>query len=232
MVRFRSKSEKALEQGADLYETGLEPQSQDIPLTDGDRWPRWRYQRHVYSKFQRPFWLAGVINATGQMSTTFIDGIAHFFEALEGFSVVELGNAAEAITDFYLTANSMDAGRIVTDTSVNVASQAAFTLTCPAGHTHKVSVASIRNSTDVSHGSITYTPNGGTASVFTQVTGCTTIAETNVLLGGAGPGSQGAMSGLKGPLWMQEGDTLETEDLNFGVADVMRHDFIFEDYTL
>lgn len=127
-----------------------------------------------------------------------------------------------------------DARSIVTDTDVDVVSDADHTLTCPAGHAYKVISATIKNSTDAagSYGEVTYTPSGGTASIFTQVAGAAAQGETNVLIGQGSPHSGGGGHVWLEYLWMQAGDTLKIEDLNFGAGDVMRKEFIFEDYTL
>jgi len=207
------------------YYTSIETQER-IPLaTDGSLYPG-GLRKWLYSKFHRLNIISGILDPTGNLRTKWLIGLYRLFE--EGD--IDWGGFPQQLRDFYLSNNSTDASLTNTASSVAVASAAAHTLTCPAGHAYKIKYASIRNSTRGVQYQHTITPNGGTASIFSMLNGgVATISMCGLGAGGLA-GANG--SATCGDIWMQAGDTLTLTDVAFVVADVMRHDIIYEDYTL
>lgn len=183
---------------------------------------RWLFGRKV-----QPIVLAGALANGQRWRNDWITGLYIMFEQFD----VTFPAFWTKFQQFFSRGNSTDAYTISTDTSVNVASQAAFVLTVPANHAYKIILASIRNGNRGPTVTYLFTPDGGTASIFTFIT-AGVAGQTFPLIGGS-TGYFGA-TGVNGPkeLWMQAGDTLELNNNNFVAADVMRHDFIFEDYIV
>ena len=166
-----------------------------------------------------------------------ITGLAGIYDADNGeFStdaLRDLITALAAIADsgFFSTGNMNDAGLQNTITDVNVTSAAALVHTCPTATMDEVFVAALRNSTRAPAVSLSYTPFGGTAEIIGPVAGA--AAGTVVILGGDSADFNNAQPefGMKGPLRMTSGDTLEIADGNFVAADVMRKGFIIRRFA-
>lgn len=129
-----------------------------------------------------------------------------------------------------LAHNTIDSNHIITETNVNVVSQATYTLTGAASVNEKIIYASISNATRPPQVQITITPNGMTAVVIVLAVGVQTIS--NGIIGQAGNigiNSNGAMSQCP---FLQPTDTAVLEDLAFVAADVVRHQFVSETYSM
>lgn len=165
---------------------------------------------------QQPSWLTGIYSPdNGEVR---VDVLQDIIDVMRAF--------ADNITNFR---NIL--GNSTPSTQVNVASQATETLTVAAGHYYIVLYVAGSNANRQPAFKLTYTPSAGAAVVFTP--SAQVQAQSCILLGGqaqgTGVGGRGMMaSGLE----MGPADTLALTDGNFVAADVMRHDFIFLDYTL
>jgi hypothetical protein len=172
------------------------------------------------------------MNITEQViRSTGMDAWERYWHSLVGANLtgIESGFLVDQ-SQFYVKHNSIDASKIVTATNVNVASSASLVLTVTAGHSYFVRNAGIQNNTRAFDVALAFTPNGGTAAIWTTTDTFTPASTMNVV----GTGSQSGIGDAfcLEPFWMQAGDTLEISNPNFVAADVMRKQFIYEDYTL
>lgn len=186
---------------------------------------RFWYHKEIYPQLN-----AGLLLGSGEIAVGHLEGIKRLFDAYAAITPAFLNEGVIRQNNFYRAANPDDMSTVVTASLVNVASQRSLTLTVPASRSRNVLMASVRNSTRNPSVRLTYTPFGGTPSVYGDPIGVQSI--TAVLLGGVGPLNVGAPAGIKGPLKMQTGDTLEIDNPNFVAFDTMRHDIIFEDFDL
>lgn len=200
---------------------------QQRPIS-GIMWPGWM-RNWIFSRKLQPVVVTGVLTDGNTYEEDWLTGIVSFWEAMSSYLWTTV---LSAIVDFFTKTNSTDAAIIATDTEVNVASQAGLTLTCAAGRAYKVIFASLSNANRQPTPTLTYTPSGGTAAIYAPATTAIQTA-SNVLIGGHTVGT-GVGGGYSGPdhIWLQAGDTLTLTDGAFVAADVMRHQFIYEDYDI
>jgi hypothetical protein len=184
----------------------------------------------VYSKFHSANFIAGVVEgATGQIRAEWTEGLANVYDFWTNVAFDTVDNILEAWARFFVNGNMQDANIIVTDSDVDVVSDATHLHTVPANTADKLIHASVRNTTRAPTCSLALTPNGGTASIFNMVGG-TVIGQTVVLYGGSAGGIAN-YTPMKGPTVWQAGDTWELSIDNFVAADAVRKEFIFERYT-
>ena len=184
-------------------------------------------------------WLRNVfvdqnLNDLEHIDQTVMNGVRRWFRSQTLIPTLDTGHYDTASGKYTLGPPSpsvIDAKNIVTETTVSTASLATVTVTVPAGHAWKMILASNRNSDRAHESTLTYTPNGGVASVF-QSQALVLVDSTDSLLGGSKIGTTITGSTMNGPLWMQAGDTLTITDDTFVAVDDVRKDFIYEDYVI
>jgi hypothetical protein len=128
------------------------------------------------------------------------------------------------------TGSLVDANLIVTDTDVDVVSDATHTHTTAANKNDKVMWATIGNDTRAPTSSMTYTPSGGTAYVHANNVAAIGVS-ANILIGGTTRAASGT-SGYAQHLNMQAADALVLSIDNFVAADVVRKQLVFERYSV
>lgn len=218
----RSPAEWAVE--ALIYSRGTVAQLRDLPLDDGDRYPGYN-DRWGYRKDNVPVALNGSISVDGTWGNAWIPGHDIFFEGFAG--VAPAANWAATINQFIIYMSGRvaddDASKIVTDTEVSVASAAGITSTTPANRARKYRNIGLSNANRIPRVELTITPDEGTAAFYDLGNGVIT-AWNNALGGDA--------VAIQAPIWTQAGDTILIEDGNFNAFDVMRHQFLFEEYIV
>jgi len=125
---------------------------------------------------------------------------------------------------------------MVPNSSWTTTSQAALTLTCPAGHRYRVYYAAGRNATQATDAVLSGNIGGNAWTDFNDKGGgAITQQDTIVLIGGQGRVNDGVAvvghDSLK-ELWLNAGDTLTFTLTTYAAANNTEHLFMFEDYTL
>lgn len=184
-------------------------------LVEGKLWPGYA-RKWLYSRKVLPVALVASVEDMSDIRENWLTGLRSFWDAASSFT---WSTYLTAWTKFIGNRNAQDASLKEVKSLVDTTSQASKTLTCAAGHAYRVTHAGIRNDTRNPALITTFTPSGLTGVETIRPTG--TAAVTDSYVGHVMP-----------ELWMQAGDTLQIEDGNFVAADVMTHNFIYEDYTL
>lgn len=184
-------------------------------IVDGETWPgalrKWIYNRKI-----RPVALVGLLEDVQTFRENWLTGLRSFWDAASSFT---WSTVLEAANKFFTNRNAQDASLKEVKSLVDTTSQASKTLTCAAGHAYRVIHAGVRNDTRAPDLITTLTPSGLSGVETIRPSG--TAAVTDSYVGHVLP-----------EVWMQASDTLAIEDGSFVAADVMTHNFIYEDYTL